>query len=201
MAKYNPRQRYAIEQKNKQRLLELNPDLDNESGIYFLTRTDENGISFFYIGQAKRLLTRLAQHLVGYQHIDRSLVKRGLYDENDNPYGWKVGFLHYPESKLDEMERYWILEYTKQGYQARYNKTAGGQDAGKEKINDYKPAKGYYDGLAQGRKNLARELKSIIDKHLLVMLKPDKAANKTSQKMLDKFWDLLNTDESEVNDK
>lgn len=193
----NYKQRLAIEQKNKQRLLKLNPDLDEESGIYFLTRTDENGISFFYIGQAKRLLTRLAQHLVGYQHIDRSLVKRGLYDENDNPYGWKVGFLHYPESKLDEMERYWILEYTKQGYQARYNKTAGGQDAGKEKINDYKPAKGYYDGLAQGRKNLARELKSIIDKHLLVMLKPDKAANKTSQKMLDKFWNLLNTDESE----
>lgn len=193
----NYKQRLAIEQKNKQRLLKLNPDLDEESGIYFLTRTDENGISFFYIGQAKRILTRLAQHLVGYQHIDRSLVKRGLYDENDNPYGWKVGFLHYSESKLDEMERYWILEYTKQGYQARYNKTAGGQDAGKEKINDYKPAKGYYDGLAQGRKNLARELKSIIDKHLLVMLKPDKAANKTSQKMLDKFWDLLNTDESE----
>lgn len=193
----NYKQRLAIEQKNKQRLLKLNPDLDENSGIYFLTRTDENGISFFYIGQAKRLLTRLAQHLVGYQHIDRSLVKRGLYDENDNPYGWKVGFLHYPESKLDEMERYWILEYTKQGYQARYNKTAGGQDAGKEKINDYKPAKGYYDGLAQGRKNLARELKSIIDKHLLVMLKPEKSSNKVSQKQLDKFWDLLNTDESE----
>ena len=192
MANYNPRQRYAIDKKNEQRLLKVNPDLDNESGIYFLTRTDENGIAFFYIGQSVSIKKRLISHMSGYQHIDISLRKRGLYDENNNPYGWKVGFLHYPESKLDEMERYWILEYTKQGYQARYNKTAGGQDAGKEKINDYKPAKGYYDGLAQGRKNLARELKGIIDKHLLVMLKPDKATNKTSQKMLDKFWDLLN---------
>lgn len=130
----------------------------------------------------------------GYQHIDISLRKRGLYDIKDNPYGWKVGFLHYPESKLDEMERYWILEYTKQGYQARYNKTAGGQDAGKEQINEYKPAKGYRDGLAQGRKNLARELSNIISKHLIVMLKPEKATNKVSQKQLEKFWELLKSD-------
>lgn len=191
----NYKQRLAVEQNNKKRLLKLNPDLDENSGIYFLTRTDENGISFFYIGQAKRLLTRLAQHLVGYQHIDRSLVKRGLYDENDNPYGWKIGFLHYPESKLDEMEKYWILEYTKQGYQCRYNKTAGGQGEGKEQINEYKPPKGYRDGLSQGRKNLARELKNIIDKHLTVSIRPDKAGNKISQGQYDKFWDLLNTEE------
>lgn len=191
----NYKQRLAVEQNNKKRLLKLNPDLDENSGIYFLTRTDENGISFFYIGQAKRLLTRLAQHLVGYQHIDRSLVKRGLYDENDNPYGWKIGFLHYPESKLDEREKYWILEYTKQGYQCRYNKTAGGQGEGKEQINEYKPPKGYRDGLSQGRKNLARELKNIIDKHLTVSIRPDKAGNKISQGQYDKFWDLLNTEE------
>jgi hypothetical protein len=191
----NYKQRLAVEQNNKKRLLKLNPDLDENSGIYFLTRTDENGISFFYIGQAKRILTRLAQHLVGYQHIDRSLVKRGLYDENDNPYGWKIGFLHYPESKLDEMEKYWILEYTKQGYQCRYNKTAGGQGEGKEQINEYKPPKGYRDGLSQGRKNLARELKSIIEKHLIVSIKPEKANNKVSQGQYSKFWDLLNTEE------
>ena len=191
----NYKQRLAVEQNNKKRLLKLNPDLDENSGIYFLTRTDENGISFFYIGQAKRILTRLAQHLVGYQHIDRSLIKRGLYDENDNPYGWKIGFLHYPESKLDEMEKYWILEYTKQGYQCRYNKTAGGQGEGKEQINEYKPPKGYRDGLSQGRKNLARELKSIIEKHLIVSIKPEKVNNKVSQGQYSKFWDLLNTEE------
>ena len=34
----------AIEQKNKQRLLTVNPNLNDESGIYFLTRVDENEI-------------------------------------------------------------------------------------------------------------------------------------------------------------
>lgn len=193
----NYKQRLAIEHSNKQRILKVNPDVDEESGIYFLTRTDENDISYFYIGQAKHLLTRLAQHLVGYQHIDRSLVKRGLYDIQKNPYGWKIGFLHYPLDKLDEMERYWIFEYTKKGYQCRYNKTAGGQDAGKEKINEYKPAKGYRDGIKQGRKNLAKELLHIIEKHLVVMIKPEKQNNKISQDQLAKFWYLLDTENNE----
>lgn len=197
MMTYNPRQRYAIEQKNKQRLLNLNPELDDKSGIYFFTRTDEDGVNHAYIGQASTsLLNRCAQHLSGYQYIDLSLKNHGLYDAQNNPYGYKLGFTHYPVEELDKWEEYWILQYAKAGYQLK-NRTGGKQGKGKKQIAEYRPAKGYYDGLAQGRKNLARELKSIIDKHLLVMLKPDKAANKTSQKMLDKFWDLLNTDESE----
>ena len=59
------RQAKAIEQNNKKRLLEVNPKLDEESGIYFLTRIDENGFKDAYIGQAVHILTRLAQHLVG----------------------------------------------------------------------------------------------------------------------------------------
>lgn len=31
----------AIEQKNKKRLIAVNPQLDDKSGIYFLTRIDE----------------------------------------------------------------------------------------------------------------------------------------------------------------
>lgn len=196
MANSNFRKAKAIEYKNKKRLLEVNPNLDNKSGIYFLTRVDEDGINYFYIGQAKHILTRLAQHLVGYQHIDRSMVKRGLYN-NKNPYGWKIGFLHYPISELDKWEQHWILEYTKKGYQCRYNKTSGGQGDGKEKINEFKPAKGYRDGLAQGRKNLAKELSHIIDKHLIVSLKPEKANNKVSQKALEKFNGLLEIEEVE----
>ena len=79
----------------------------------------------------------------------------------------------------------------KHGYQCRYNKTGGGQGEGKEKINEYRPEKGYHDGLAQGRKNLAKELSSIIEKHLTVSVKPEKANNKVSQKALEKFWNLL----------
>lgn len=179
----------AIEQKNKQKLLAVNPNLNDESGIYFLTRVDENEIKYAYIGQAKHILTRLAQHLVGYQHIDLSLKKHGLYS-TDNPYGWKVEFLHFPESKLDELEQRYIKMYARSGYQLR-NKTAGGQGEGKQQIDEYRPQKGYRDGLKQGRKNLARELSGIIDKHLTVSVKQEKQGNKVSEKMFQKFWDLL----------
>lgn len=196
MSYQNIRRAKAIEQQNKKRLLEVNPKLDERSGIYFLTRVDEDGINYFYIGQAKRIIQRLCSHMVGYQHIDLSLKKRGLYS-NKNPYGWKLNFIHYPKSELDKWEQYWILEYTKKGYQCRYNKTAGGQGDGKEKINEFKPAKTYRDGLSQGRKQLAKELNHIIDKHLVIGLKPEKMNNKVSQKALEKFNDLLTIEEEE----
>lgn len=129
------RKQKAIEQKNRKRLLEVNESLDDGSGIYFLTRTDENGIKYAYIGQAKHILARLAQHLVGYQHIDLSLKSHGLYSV-DNIYGWKIGFLHFPLEKLDEKEQYYIKQYAVNGYQLR-NKTGGGQGKGKEKIDEY----------------------------------------------------------------
>lgn len=198
MANYNPRQRYAIDQKNKQRLLKLNPNLDNKSGIYILTR-EENGIKYGYVGQAVKILNRMISHLSGYQHIDLSLKKHGLYDAQKNPNGWKLGFLHYPEDKLDEMEQHWIREYANAGYQMR-NKTTGSQGVGKSQMDDYKPAKGYRDGIAQGRKNLARELYNIVDKHLMVTIQPEKRNHKISQKMFNKFWELLMTDERELDD-
>jgi len=179
----------AIEAKNKKRLLSVNPELDERSGIYFLTRIDENNIKYAYIGQAKHILTRLAQHLTGYQHIDISLKKYGLYSA-DNANGWKVGFLHYPSEQLDEKEQQYIKQYAIAGYQLR-NKTSGSQGEGKKQIDEYKPAKGYYDGLKQGRKNLAKELSNIIEKHLVISLKPEKANNKVSIKQYEKFLELL----------
>ena len=176
----------SIQRQNIQRLKKLNPDIDSKSGIYFLTRNDPQ----IYIGQARHLDERLASHLSGYeQHIDRSLKAHGLYSE-DNPYGYKVNFLHYPKSKLDEMEQYYIQLYAEKGW-ALKNKTAGSQGVGKVKIADFKPAKGYMDGLKQGRKNLAKELSHIIDKHLTVQLREDKQNNKVSQKALEKFNRLL----------
>lgn len=179
----------AIEAQNKKRLLSVNPHLDERSGIYFLLRVDENGIKYAYIGQAKHILTRLAQHLEGYQHIDISLKKHGLYSE-DNMHGWKVGFLYFPLDQLDEKEQHYIRQYALNGYQLR-NKTSGSQGEGKKQIDEYKPAKGYYDGLKQGRKNLAKELVNIIDKHLEISLKPEKANNKVSIKAFEKFKELL----------
>lgn len=176
----------SIQRQNIQRLKKLNPDIDSKSGIYFLTRNEPQ----IYIGQARHLDERLASHLSGYeQQIDRSLKAHGLYSE-DNPYGYKVNFLHYPKSKLDEMEQYYIQLYAEKGW-ALKNKTAGSQGVGKVKIADFKPAKGYMDGLKQGRKNLAKELSHIIDKHLTVQLREDKQNNKVSQKALEKFNRLL----------
>lgn len=194
----NPRQRYAIEAKNRKRLLEVNSSLTDESGIYFLTRTDENGFRYAYIGQAVHILQRLAQHLVGYQHIDLSLKKHNLYSI-ENPYGWKIGFMNFPVSQLDEKEQYYIKMYADNGYQLR-NKTSGSQGEGKAQIDEYRPQKGYRDGIKQGRKNLARELSSIAEKHLEIRLKPEKQGNKVSEKQYEKFMTLISENTYEEND-
>lgn len=179
----------AIEKKNKELLLSINSFLNDNSGIYFLTRIDEDGIKYSYIGQAKHILTRLAQHCVGYQHIDLSIKKHGWYSA-DNPYGWKAWCLNFPENQLDEKEQYYIKIYAQRGYQLR-NKTAGGQGQGKSQIDAYRPAKGYRDGITQGKKTLARELSHIIDKHLTVALQPGKEHNKVSMRAKEKFEALL----------
>lgn len=181
----------AIEQKNKQRLLQINPELDEESGIYFLLREDEDGFKYAYIGQAKHILTRLASHLTGYQHIDLSLKKHKFYDEETNPYGWEVHFLHFPLDELDSMEQHFIKTYATAGYQLR-NKTSGSQGEGKKQIDEYKPSRGYYDGIKQGKIILARQLNDIIKKHLTVSLKEEKRNNKVSQKAEAKFYELIN---------
>ena len=192
------RQAKAIESKNKQKWLELNPELDDKSGIYVLRRTDENGFKYAYVGQAKHIITRLAQHLVGYQHIDLSIKKHGLHTP-DNKYGWSVGFFHVPESELDNMERHYIKVFADEGYQLR-NKTSGSQGEGKTKIDDYRPAKGYYDGIKQGKKSLAKELSHIAEKHLEIRLKPEKQGNKVSEKQHEKIMTLISENTYEESD-
>lgn len=188
----------AIEQENKKRLLKLNPKLNDRSGIYFLLREDKNGFKYAYIGQAIHTLSRLASHLVGYeQHIDLSLRKHKLYSE-DNPYGWRVEFLNFPESQLDEKEKYYIKLYADNGYQLR-NVSIGGQGVNRDRgsIGERKAPKGYLQGIQQGRKNLAKELSSIAEKHLKIEIRDDKKCNKISQKQYEKFMDLLKVGESE----
>lgn len=190
MAYRNIAKAKAIEKKNKEFLLSINSFLNDNSGIYFLTRIDEDGIKYAYVGQAKHILTRLAQHCVGYQHIDLSIKKHGWYSE-ENPYGWKIDHLEQCSvDELDEREQRYIKEYALNGYQLR-NKTAGGQGQGKSQIDAYRPAKGYRDGITQGKKTLARELSHIINKHLTVAIKPEKVGNKVSQKAFEKFNGLL----------
>ena len=190
MAYKNYRQVYAVQQKYRAEIKKICPKIDDGPGIYFLTRTDEDGINYYYIGQAVKLLSRMCSHMTGYQHIDLSLRKRGWYSE-DNPYGWRLNFKHYSPKDLDEMEQYWILQYMKQGYQARYNKTSGSQGKGKEKINEFRPQKGYRDGLKQGHKNASREVSHLFEKHLEYTTK-NNPPTKNQQKAVEKFEDFLN---------
>ena len=190
------RQIKAIEKQNKERLLKVNPKLNERSGIYFLLRTDENGFRFAYIGQAVKILTRLASHMTGYeQHIDLSLRKHKLYDEQKNPHGWRVEFLNFPESELDEKEKYYIKLYADKGYQLR-NVSLGGQGENRASgsIGERKAPKGYMQGIQQGKKVLARELSNIAEKHLKIEIREDKKNNKVSQKQFEKFKELMNED-------
>lgn len=190
MSYQNVRQAKAIESQNKKKLLSVNKDLNENSGIYFLTRADESGIKYAYIGQAKHILTRLAQHLTGYQHIDLSLKKHGLYS-SDNIYGWKVNYMCCHESELDENEQYFIGKYAKGGYQLR-NKKLGGQCNGNTQIDEYRPGKGYRDGLKQGYKNASKEVANLFEKHLNYSKKSDKP-NKNQDKAIKKLQDFLET--------
>ena len=193
----------AVEKQNKKRLLKVNPKLNERSGIYFLLRENENGFHFGYIGQAKNITQRLCGHLAGYkQHIDRSLKAHGLYSE-DNPYGWRVEFLNFPISELDEKEKYYIKLYADKGYQLR-NVSVGGQGSERDsgQIGERKSPKGYRDGIKQGKINLARQLSSIAEKHLKIEIREDKKNNKVSQKQFEKFKELMNEETyKEVNEE
>lgn len=182
----NYNQLFAIMEKNKQKILSVCPNANEKSGIYIMTR-EENGFKYCYVGQAKHLLSRLAQHLVGYQHIDLSLKSHKLYSET-NKTGWKIGCLFYPLDQLNEMEQYYIKLYANNGYQMR-NKTSGSQGVGKQSIVDNQPSKGYYDGVAYGEKKAKKKVKEFFDKYLDYQIKEPK--NKIKERKLGEFAEFL----------
>lgn len=186
----NYRQIKAIE--NKKRILEIAPNIPDTPGIYVFVRY-ENNFKYAYVGQAKHLWTRVAQHLSGYQHIDLSIKKYGLFS-NINPNGWNVRWKSVPEDKLNEAEQKYILEFANKGYQLR-NKTSGSQGVGKQGLDDNKAPKGYYDGLRQGYKNAQRDVAKLFDKHLTFSKRSDKP-NKLQERALEKFKEFLNGSEN-----
>ena len=192
----NMRQIKAIESQNKKRLLAVNPKLNERSGIYFLLREDENNFKYAYIGQARSVLQRLCSHMSGYkQHIDLSLRKHKLYDKDNNPYGWRVEFLNFPESQLDEKEKYYIKLYADKGYQLR-NVSVGGQGSERDsgQIGERKPPKGYRQGVEYGKMSLARSLSGIANKYLSIELKDEYKGKKVPERQLEKFKELMNED-------
>ena len=179
----------AIEKKNKERILKVCPEATEESGIYIFYRY-ESGFKFGYVGQAKHLLTRLAQHLSGYQHIDLSIKKHGLYSL-DNPTGYKLRVITCECAELDTKEQEFIEKYANAGFQMR-NKTSGSQSCGKFGIADNKPSKGYRDGLAQGYKNAQNELRPLFDKWLTVSFDENKKLAVRAYEKLKAFLEVQN---------
>lgn len=189
------RKRYAILNKNKEQWLKFLPIRD-ESGIYILTRYDENGFKYAYVGQAKKVLTRLAEHLSGYQHIDLSLKKHGIGSVFQIG-KWKCEKVIYcDEAELDNAEQEWIRKFHGYGYQL-YNHTTGSQGQGKQALGEQKPAKGYYDGIKQGRKKVIEEITYRLDKGdiRLVIDNP----NKRKEQHLTKLMEILRENDNEVN--
>lgn len=178
----------AIEKANKEKWVKHFGAITDESGIYILTR-EENGFKFGYVGQAKHILTRLAEHLVGWQHIDRSLKTHGLFG-CENPNGWVLEMaIRYPLSELDKKEQEHIKYYANLGYQMR-NKTAGGQGCGKVEIAETRPKKTYRDGVQQGYINAQREVQKLFEKNLVFEI--NGKTNKNKEKSLQRFNDFLN---------
>lgn len=179
----NYRQIKAIEKANKEKLINHFGYITDTSGIYYITR-EENGFKYAYIGQAKHILTRLAQHLNGYeQKIDLSLKKHGLYSE-ENKTGWKVDFTVYDMADLDKQEQLWILAYANSGYQL-YNQTTGSQGKGKKALGEQKERKGYNQGLHNGYTKALKEVRNYFDKYLDFVIKGK--TNKTKERKFEEF--------------
>ena len=188
----NYRQIKAIEQKNKQRILEVDPTITEASGIYVLHR-EEDGIKYAYVGQANHVLTRLAQHLSGYQHIDLSIKNHGLASKKIH--GYRIYVDYCMEHDLNSREQKWIRELANKGYQLR-NHTTGSQGEGKRGMDNQKSPKGYYDGKKQGYLDARKYVANLFDKHLQYSVKSDKP-NKNQEKALAKLEEFLNWSEEE----
>lgn len=180
-----PSQRFMVLNNYKAKLKKMF-NLNDNSGIYILTRY-ENGFKYAYIGQAKHIITRIAQHLMGReQHIDLSIKKHGLYDEC-NQVGWKIDYFNCDESDLDKNEQEYIRKYADMGYQLR-NKTTGGQMS-KMGLVENKERKGYRKGVTQGELKAYKYIRELFSKHLDFSIKPP--LNKVKERKFDEFKQFI----------
>lgn len=181
----------AIEERNKERILAVCPNMQDRSGIYMFYRMDENGDIFArYIGKSETsVLERCASHLNGYeQHLDLSIKRHGIYSES-NPTGWQVCVLEYCLPKeCNARERAYIQFCQRLGIDL-HNVESGGT-TGKTDINERKPTRGYRDGVKQGERNVIKKIAHLFDLHLKAVCKADKPS-KNAIKALDRFNSLL----------
>lgn len=174
-------------QKEIEKILQVAcPNINNKSGIYFLTRNEEN-TKYAYIGKGKNVIRRMVSHVQGYeQRIDISIRKRGFYSES-NKLGWKLNVLYFPEEMLDEKERYYIDKYRNGGY-TMYNIESGGTVA-KEIIGERKAPKTYREGVEYGKKKTIKKIRQFFEKYLDFSIKG--STNKIKEKKLKEFEEWL----------
>ena len=192
------RQIYARKAECEKRIKEVCPQCPDRPGIYAFYRTDpDTHIRFAYIGQARSLISRIAQHLQEYDHIALSLKKRGFFDPlnpDANPGGWKLSVWECSGlDALDNAEIEAIREYANNGYQL-FNRTAGGQGDGKVIFDNKRQSKTYREGLAQGYLNARREVAHWFDLHLNVSMKKP---TKNAEKALAKFMEFIDLEEED----
>lgn len=189
MNNVNYRQVFARKKRNEEKIKKFCPTIKPTSGIYWFGREDENGIKYGYIGKAgTNILSRMADHFLGFQHIDLSIKKWGMYDKDKNPYGYKCGIICYCKpSECDEKEQFYIKEWANKGIQLR-NIQSGGT-LSRTNIADNKPSKGYYDGIKQGEKKAREQIKTYFEKYLDYSIKGK--PNKIKKRKLQEFTDFL----------
>ena len=120
------------------------------------------------------------------------MKKHGIGSAFTRENKWKCEKVIYcPETELNRTEQEWIRKCHELGYQL-YNHTTGSQGQGKQALGEQKPAKGYYDGIKQGRKKAIDEINYRLNKGdiRLVIDKP----NKTKEKHLAKLIEILGVD-------
>ena len=169
------------------------------------------GEIYGFIGHNGAGKTTTLKASVGILRFDSGEISVGGISVKDNPVACKKQMAYIPDNPDiyeymsgikylnfiadifevgSDLRQERIKKYADMGFQLR-NKTSGSQGEGKAQISDYRPHKGYRDGLEQGRKNLAKELSNIADKHLVISLKPEKSGNKVSERQFEKFKELL----------
>lgn len=169
MSYYYNKEVYIKRKIAEEKLKKIAPNLETKPAIYTWYRYAEIKA---YIGQAKggRLKDRSIEHIIAYDHLGNSIRTHGLYSQ-DNPFGWRLKVEYCNEEDLNRLEREKIAQAQELGL-SLYNITSGGQDKGKEDINQRASGKSYRDGIKQGYKNCLNEIKELFDNYLDFVIKP-----------------------------
>lgn len=138
----------AVWKKQKQGIaiaLKQFPELkqyDKKSGIYLWNRINEDNVFCWYVGKAKNILRRTAQHIVdGQSHLDKSIKKHNFYNEK-NPNGWQIMVLAICEELLlDKMEQNYIATMQQQYPDSKMYNVESGGTTGKTIIGERKQRK------------------------------------------------------------